>query len=289
LAVVERSLACPQRHTYDIARHGHVTLARGTAATGDDADMVAARAAVFDAGHYAPLTAALAGAARAAVDAGHDASLTGGAAGAAVDAGHDAALAGAARAAVGSPRAPGLAVLDLGAGTGHHLAGVLAAWPAALGIALDASRPALRRAVRAHANVAGVVADVWQALPLRDATVDVALDVFSPRNAAEMARVLKPGGVALVAVPTAGHLAELADLHGVRVDPEKAERLERTVGGHLRCEHRQEVRWTMALTADEVERVLRMSPAGAHRHADRTPSARAVTGSVELWTFRRRA
>ena len=178
-------------------------------------------------------------------------------------------------------------MLDLGAGTGHHLAGVLDALPGALGIALDTSRPALRHAARAHADIAAVVADVWQPLPVADAAFDLVLDVFSPRNGAEMARVLKPGGVALVVIPTAEHLAELADLHGVRVDPEKVERLERTVGAYLALESREPVRWTMYLDADEVAAVLKMSPAGAHRRGDKPPSAATVTGSVELWRFRR--
>ena len=177
----------------------------------------------------------------------------------------------------------GPVVLDLGAGTGHHLAGVLDALPGALGIALDTSRPALRHAARAHADIAAVVADVWQALPLADATVDLVLDVFSPRNGAEMARVLKPGGAALVVIPTPEHLAELADLHDVDVDPEKVERLERTVGAHLERQAREPVRWTMDLTAEEVAAVLKMSPAGAHRRGDEPPRAATVTGSVEVW------
>ncbi|MDA0174558.1 methyltransferase domain-containing protein [Solirubrobacter taibaiensis] len=184
-----------------------------------------------------------------------------------------------------SPRGP--AVLDLGAGTGHHLAGVLDALPGALGIALDTSRPALRHAARAHPDIAAVVADVWQALPVADAAIDLVLDVFSPRNGAEMARVLKPGGVALVVIPTAEHLAELADLHQVNVDPEKVERLERTVGAHLERQSRELVRWTMDLTAEEVAAVLKMSPAGSHRRGGDPPRAATVTGSVELWRFRR--
>ncbi len=259
LRVVERSLVCEQRHTYDVAKHGHVTLARTAPAAGDDAEMVAARVVVFDAGHYAPLTSALAHAARAIA-------------------------AGAGGAAAGPPESSGApVVLDLGAGTGHHLAGVLDALPGALGIALDTSRPALRHAARAHADIAAVVADVWQALPIADATVDLVLDVFSPRNGAEMARVLKPGGAALVVIPTAEHLAELADLHDVKVDPEKVERLERTVGTHLERQAREPVRWTMHLTAEEVAAVLKMSPAGAHRRRDEPPRAATVTGSVELW------
>jgi SAM-dependent methyltransferase len=240
LRVDGRSLVCDARHTYDVARHGHVTLARGTVAAGDDEEMVAARVAVLEAGHYAPLTDALARA---------------------------------------TPR-DARVVADLGAGTGHHLAAVLP--DGAIGFALDTSRAALRHAARA--GLAAIVADVWRPLPLGDATVDLVLDVFSPRNGAEMARVLKPGGVALVVIPTDEHLGELADLHGVRVDPDKAERLERTVGAHLELRGRAALRWTMDLDAAMVERVLRMSPAGAHRRPG-APRAAQVTGAVELWTF----
>lgn len=254
LRVHERSLVCAQRHTYDVARHGHVTLARSTR-TGDDAAMVAARAAVFDAGHYAPLTAALAR--TAAEVAGGEGAVAGG----------------------------GRVVLDLGTGTGHHLAGVLGTLPGALGIALDTSRPALRRAARAHPDVAAVVGDVWEALPLLDGVVDLALVVFAPRNGAEIARVLRPGGTALVVIPTPEHLAELAHLHAVQVDPEKPKRLERTLGAHLEHVATQPLRWTMHLSADAVEHVIRMSPAGAHRHEGEA-RAETVTGAVELRTYR---
>src|SRR5438552_7505110 len=56
------SLICRHGHSYDVARHGYVTLRapRGSAAVGDDAGMVAARLAVHEAGHFEPLTVALA-------------------------------------------------------------------------------------------------------------------------------------------------------------------------------------------------------------------------------------
>lgn len=285
LRVHERSLVCDQRHTYDIARHGHVTLARAPAA-GDDAPMVTARAAVFDAGHYAPLTAALA---RAAEQVGAEAAVADAGEGGAVGDGlgpGDEGTAGDDRAAAGDgPTAGGRVVLDIGAGTGHHLAGVLGALPGALGFALDTSRPALRLAARAHPDIAAVVGDVWEALPFQDGVVDLALVVFAPRNGAEIARVLAPGGTALVVIPTPEHLGELAHLHAVQVDPEKPGRLERTLGAYLAHEATTAVRWTMELSADDVEHVIRMSPAGAHR---REGEARAttVTGSVELRTYR---
>ena len=56
--------------------------------------------------------------------------------------------------------------MDVGAGTGHHLAAVLDALPDARGIAIDASPAALRRAARAHERAAAVGADAWKPLPL---------------------------------------------------------------------------------------------------------------------------
>ena len=106
--------------------------------------MIAARAAVQEAGHFDQLTTALVAAARAA--GGSDSSL----------------------------------VLDVGAGTAHHLAGLLGALPHARGIALDASRDASRRAARRHQRIAAVRTDIWQQIPLGDGTADLALSVFAP-------------------------------------------------------------------------------------------------------------
>jgi SAM-dependent methyltransferase len=258
LAPLDGSLFCPRGHAYDVARQGYVTLqtpARGPD-FGDDAAMVAARVAVQEAGHFAPLTALLADAARA--DAGPES----------------------------------LVVLDVGAGTGHHLAGVLAALPQAHGVALDASRHASRRAARAHPRIAAVRTDVWQHVPLGDGTVDVALSVFAPRNGAELVRVLRPGGVVLVVTPTLEHLRELAELHDIRVDPSKPERLERQLGRGLRSDGMRRTTWTMKLTPREAEAVLRMGPAGMHlrpqleRRLASLPNPLLVTAAVELRTFR---
>ena len=143
---------------------------------GDTAEMIAARAAFLAAGHYAPITRALAE--HAAVD------------------------------------APGV-IADVGAGTGQHLAGVLEAHPDRIGVALDSSTPAMRRAARAHPRMAAVTCDAWDALPLADAAAAVVLSVFAPRGAAEIRRVLAPGGVVLAVTPTERHLAELREPLGL--------------------------------------------------------------------------
>ncbi len=219
--------------------------------------MVATRAAVQQAGRFEPLTSALVEEAGAA--AGCDLSV----------------------------------VLDVGAGTGHHLASVLEVPSHTLGIALDASRDASRRAARAHPRIAAVRADVWDRIPLGDASIDLALSVFAPRNGAELARVMRPGGSLLVVTPRPEHLRELAALHTVRVDAYKLERVCRQRAPELRPSGVRQVTWTLSLTRHEAEAVLRMGPAGRHVRPDLEhrvaglPEPVRVTSAIELRTFRR--
>jgi 23S rRNA (guanine745-N1)-methyltransferase len=187
--------------------------------------MVAARAEFLAAGHYAPLTAALVAAAA-------------GAAG---------------------------PVLDVGAGTGAHLAAVLDADPAAIGIALDASRYAARRAARAHPRAGAVVADAWSGLPVRTGAVGLVLDVFSPRNGPETARVLRPGGLLVVVTPGPDHLAGLVDVvGGLQVDASKDSRLAAALEPHLVPMDRIEHRWELALSRADAARAVAMGPSARH-------------------------
>jgi 23S rRNA (guanine745-N1)-methyltransferase len=160
--------------------------------------------------------------------------------------------------------APG-AVVDIGAGTGHHLARVLDALPERVGLALDASAPALRRATRAHPRAAAVGADAWRALPLRDGVVAQILSVFAPRNPAEMARVLAPGGVLLAVTPTTRHLHELVGPLGLlSVPDEKADRLDSQLASHFSLAERRPIEYSMFLTRDEAAQIVRMGPSAWH-------------------------
>src|SRR4051812_49904109 len=69
------------------------------------------------------------------------------------------------------------AVVELGAGTGWYLAAAIDRLPARVGVAVDISKAALRRAARAHPRVAAVGADAWRAIPLRDGCAAVVLGV----------------------------------------------------------------------------------------------------------------
>ncbi|MDO3645349.1 putative RNA methyltransferase [Nocardia mangyaensis] len=254
----ERVLRCDGGHSFDIARQGYVGLLTGasTKMTGDTADMLDARAAFQGTGHFAPIARA------------------------------------AARACTDGAQTEGNAFLEVGAGTGYYLAEVLDAVPDALGIALDVSKPAARRAARAHPRMASILADAWRGLPLSDSTFTGVLSVFAPRNPAEIARVLAPGGRFVVVTPTAGHLSELVGpLDMVRVDPDKDRRLADSLADTFtRAEHTH-VEFPMKLSRADVTHLIAMGPSAFHgtpvddpRIAS-LPDITEVTASVTVSTY----
>ncbi|MER7457166.1 putative RNA methyltransferase [Micromonospora sp. NPDC126480] len=308
-----RALRCPRRHSFDVARQGYVNLLAGRAPhAGDTAEMIAARADFLAAGHYDLISAALAAAAGEAVAryrAAHPGTPTRPLCSAATDAPVSAenrcvevSRAKEPAGAPGPDAAPAAGpayplVVDAGAGTGRHLAAVLAALPDAVGLALDVSKPALRRAARAHERAAAALADTWQRLPLADASAAVLLNVFAPRNGAEFHRVLDPAGSLLVVTPAADHLAELvATLDLLRVDPAKADRVAGSLGAHFVEEAVTEHRTRLALTRTEVATLVGMGPSAWHtdpaglaaRIAAR-PEPVEVTVAVRLGVHRRRS
>ena len=97
------------------------------------------------------------------------------------------------------------AVLEVGAGPGVLL-GTLDA-PERYG--LDLSVHAVERAAREHADATWIVANADRRLPFVDASLDVVLSMRGPKNPAEFARVLAPGGHLLLGVPGELDLAEL--------------------------------------------------------------------------------
>lgn len=262
------ALLCERGHTFDVARQGYVNLAATTAGSaapvGDTAEMVTARAAFLDAGHFRPFV--------------------------------DAVAAHAARGAHEGPR-PGV-LLDVGAGTGHYLAAALDAAaaddPDVRGVALDSAKPAVRRAARCHARAGAVLADTWAGLPLRTGSVTTAMTVFAPRGAEHLHRVLDPSGRLVVLTPTPRHLHELvATLGLLHVDERKPQRLAATLGSRFVRGRHAVVEHTMALDHAAVTALVGMGPSAFHGGgAERAAAVAAlpepcvVTASAQVSVYR---
>jgi 23S rRNA (guanine745-N1)-methyltransferase len=258
LTIVSGSLRCSEGHNFDRAAHGYVSLlTRPPTNPGDDATMVDARARFLGAGHFAPLADAVAKIAAEHV-------------------------------------APEGLLVEIGAGTGFYLARVLDGLAERLGLALDVSRYAARRAARAHARMAAAVADATARLPLPEARAALILDVFAPRNASEFARVLRPDGALLLVTPSRDHMRELrAPLGLLEVDPEKEMRLGRTLDPHFCRAPALPLSWTMELDHEAAAWLVGMGPSA--RHLDRAnfthalaalPTPVRVTASVQIQVAR---
>ena len=260
LARTDGILRCESGHAFDIARQGYVSLLpaawRGDA--GDTAAMVQARERFLAAGHFAPIAATLATLAeQQAAD------------------------------------VPGC-IVDAGAGVGYQLATVLDRMPDRVGLALDVSKYALRRAAKTHHRLGAVACDIWHGLPVADDAAAVVLNVFAPRNAAELARILHPSGRLLVVTPTVRHLQELvSELDLIEVDDQKTQRLAAQLSPCFELLDRHDLTSTMTLSYEDVEAVVAMGPSAGHTDADelsrrtrQLPEPVSVTMSVTIGVYR---
>ncbi|MFF2406499.1 putative RNA methyltransferase [Streptomyces sp. NPDC058092] len=224
------ALRCPAGHTFDISRHGYVSLLTGTRATsGDDAAMARAWDRFLATGRYGPIRRIVA---------------------------H----------LVADDVPEQSAVVDVGCGTGYYLAGALEQLPDARGLGLDTSVRALRATARAHERAAAATWDVFRPLPLADGMADVVLDVFAPRNPSEFHRVLRPGGRLVVVRPTGRHLPELrSQVPGmVAIDPAKERRLHKALAPFFEAAGTELVEYVTSLTRPEALDLVGMTPSARH-------------------------
>jgi 23S rRNA (guanine745-N1)-methyltransferase len=186
LDLVGRSFRCRRRHTFDLARSGYVNLVVGRAAKagGDTADQLQRRRAFLASGVFDLIADAIVAHAR----------------------------------RLRSRATP--LVLDAGCGTGYHLDRVTRGLTAetgrpCAGLGIDLARDAVRIAAGDHKALAFAVADVWSDWPVDSGAADLLINVFAPKNFAEMARTLRPDGRLAVAYAGPDHLTELRGMFGL--------------------------------------------------------------------------
>ncbi|MDU0478309.1 methyltransferase domain-containing protein [Staphylococcus chromogenes] len=254
-------------HSYDIARQGYVTLAGGAGLryTGDDSTMIDARETFLSRGHFAPFVEAVSATVNTILD------------------------------EAGVPLEAHPAIVEVGAGTGYYLAHALDDVENSRGVGLDVSVAAAKRLAHCHPRAGAIVADAWSRLPFLDNSVDVIVVAFAPRNAAEFARILKPGGEVVVLTADRGHLSELRDPLGIiDVEEGKVARMIDQAAGHLEpVGEGQLIEFPMNLDQSSIAAQIKMSPSARHIHPDvlkeriaALPESMTVTARAVLTRFK---
>lgn len=218
------SLVCDKRHCFDVARQGHVNLVPAQRESFYRRELFESRAAVFAAGVFAPVVRAI---------------------GETIDR---------------YVQAERPVLVDAGCGEGYYTQNICPSREMER-IGFDLSKEAVKLAARGQSRVSFLVADLAN-IPLRDGCADVLLDVFTPANYAEFARVLKPGGVLIKLWPRSGYLCQLREAARglLRHDTYDDSRVAEYLDAHARMLERRTITYTLPVDAALAEHLARMTP-----------------------------
>ena len=226
LTLVEGSLKCDHRHSFDLAKFGYVNLApQIKQSTNYDKENFQNRQQILEAGFYQAILEAVSD-----LLASSETSTT---------------------------------VLDIGCGEGYYSRKLQEAYPQATFYAFDLSKESVQLAAKSDASwkVNWFVGDLAH-LPIQSKSMEVILDIFSPANYAEFERVLKTEGVIIKVVPTSSHLKEIRQLAQDQLAKQSYSNQEilEHFEDHCQILSSETVSLTKSLTPEERQALLAMTP-----------------------------
>ena len=176
LTLVETSLKCSNRHSFDLAKFGYVNLApQIKQSTNYDKENFQNRQQILEAGFYQAI------------------------------------LEGISDLLATKPSAK--TILDIGCGEGFYSRKLQEVHSDKTFYSFDISKDSVQIAAKSEPNwvVNWFVGDLAR-LPIKDASMDILLDIFSPANYGEFRRVLSQNGILIKVVPTENHLKEIRQM-----------------------------------------------------------------------------
>lgn len=167
-----KSLICKNNHLFDISKKGYVNLLLGRDGSlhGDSKQMINARADFLDKGFYEPLKNEIISCLK--------------------------------------ELSPLEVIADCGCGECYYTSAVQAEFKNADVLAIDISKDALSLAKRRSEKIKKAVASVFK-MPIKTASCDAVLNIFSPFVKEEYLRILKPEGYLIMVIPLREHLWEM--------------------------------------------------------------------------------
>ena len=226
LTLVESSLKCNNRHSFDLAKFGYVNLAPQIKQSANyDKENFQNRQQILEAGFY-----------QAILDAVSD--------------------------LLASSKTT-KTILDIGCGEGFYSRKLQERHPDKIFYAFDISKDSVQIASKSEPNwaVNWFVGDLAR-LPIKDASMDILLDIFSPANYGEFRRVLSKDGILIKVIPTENHLKEIRQ----RVQDQLTNKdysnqdIKEHFQEHFTILSNQTASLTKTITADQLQALLSMTP-----------------------------
>lgn len=220
----DNSLVCEKRHCYDIARQGHVNFVPQQKDMFYKKELFESRAKVFAAGVYAPVVQRLS--------------------------------------EIVDQYVPveDSVVLDAGCGEGYYIRSICPGREMTR-VGFDLSKDAVRLAARGDKRVSFFAADLKR-IPMQDHSCDAVLDIFTPADYAEFARVLRPEGVLIKLAPRSGYLRELRALAGEQLRRQEYDggAVESYAHTRMNVLEQIEITYTLPVAQETAYHLARMTP-----------------------------
>ena len=226
LTLVESSLKCNNRHSFDLAKFGYVNLAPQIKQSANyDKENFQNRQQILEAGFYQAI------------------------------------LEDISNLLATNPSAK--TVLDIGCGEGFYSRKLQESHSEKTFYAFDISKDSVQIAAKSEPNwaVNWFVGDLAR-LPIKDASMDILLDIFSPANYGEFRRVLSKDGILIKVIPTENHLKEIRQK--VQDQLTNKDYSNQDIKNHFQ-EHftilsSQTASLTKTITAEQLQALLSMTP-----------------------------
>lgn len=226
LTLLETNFKCCNRHSFDLAKFGYVNLAPQIKQSANyDKENFQNRQQILEAGFY-----------QAILDAVSD--------------------------LLASSKTT-TAILDIGCGEGFYSRKLQESHSEKTFYAFDISKDSVQIAAKSEPNwaVNWFVGDLAR-LPIKDANMDILLDIFSPANYGEFRRVLSKDGILIKVIPTENHLKEIRQ----RVQDQLTNKeysnqdIKEHFQEHFTILSSQTASLTKTITAEQLQALLSMTP-----------------------------
>ena len=226
LTLVESSLKCNNRHSFDLAKFGYVNLAPQIKQSANyDKENFQNRQQILEAGFYQAILEVVSD--------------------------------------LLSNSKNAKTILDIGCGEGFYSRKLQESHSEKTFYAFDISKDSVQIAAKSEPNwaVNWFVGDLAR-LPIKDASMDILFDIFSPANYGEFRRVLSKDGILIKVIPTKNHLKEIRQK--VQDQLTNKDYSNQDIKNHFQ-EHftilsSQTASLTKPITAEQLQSLLSMTP-----------------------------